>query len=65
MDVNTIMTLISSYGFPIVACVVLAWYSKDTTARIIALTEKVTDALVNSSRAIDEIKDVIAKFKED
>lgn len=61
---DEIFSLISSYGFPIVACVVLAWYSKDTTAKIIALTEKVTDALVNSTRAVDDIREVIEKLNK-
>lgn len=64
MDYDIIVSLISSVGFPIVACILLATYSKDVTGKIIALTERVTDALVSSTRAIDEIKDVIAKLGE-
>lgn len=64
MDINTIISLISSVGFPIVACILLAGYSRDTTDKIIALTRDVTDALVSSTRAIDEIKDVISKLGE-
>lgn len=28
MDITTITTLIGSFGFPIVACLVMAWYVK-------------------------------------
>ena len=62
MEISTITTLITSLGFPIVCVIGLAWYSKNTTDKIIALTERVTDALVKSTNAVDEIKDVIKEF---
>lgn len=62
MEVQTITSLISTLGFPIVCVIALAWYSKNTTEKIINLTERVTDALVNSTNAVDEIKEVIKEF---
>ena len=62
MDINTITTVISNIGFPIACVVFLGWYAKDTTDKVVKLTEKVTDALVSSTRAIDEIKEVIEKI---
>ena len=62
MNISEITTIISNVGFPIACVVCLGWYAKDTTERIIKLTEKVSDALVSSTRAIDEIKDVISKL---
>lgn len=60
METMQIMTdLITNLGFPIACVVALAWYSKNTTDKIITLTEKVTDALVSSTNAIEEVKDVI------
>lgn len=55
---------ITNLGFPIACVIGLALYSKSTTDKIIALTEKVTDALVSSTKAMEEIKDVIQKLTE-
>lgn len=63
MDSLKIITdLITNFGFPIACVVALAWYSKATTDKIIALTEKVTEALVSSSSAIEDVKDVIREI---
>ena len=62
MNISEITSIISNVGFPIACVVFLGWYAKDTTEKIIKLTEKVSDALVSSTRAIDEIKDVISKL---
>lgn len=65
METMQIITeLITNLGFPIACVVALAWYSKNTTDKIIILTEKVTDALVSSTNAIEEIKDVVKKVIE-
>lgn len=57
--IQLITEVITNLGFPIACVVALAWYSKNTTDKIITLTEKVTDALVSSTNAIEEVKDVI------
>lgn len=63
---NEFIEIISNVGFPIACVVALGWYAKDTTNKIIELTTKVTDALVSSTKAIDEMKNVIEKIiKED
>lgn len=31
MDTTSILTIIGSYGFPIVACIAMGWYVKYTT----------------------------------
>ena len=31
MDINSVMTLIGSYGFPILACCAIAWFFCKTT----------------------------------
>lgn len=59
---DMVTQIITNLGFPIACVIGLAWYSKNTTDKIIALTEKVTDALVSSSNAIEEVKEVIQKF---
>lgn len=62
MDIQTITSIITNLGFPIVCVVGLAWYSKGTTDKIIDLTERVTDALAKSTDAVDDIKEVIKEF---
>ena len=60
--INLLTELITNLGFPIACVVALAWYSKSTTDKIISLTEKVTDALVSSTNAIEEVKEVIKEI---
>ena len=62
METQSIASLISSLGFPIVCVIGLAFYAKSTTDKILGLTERVTDALVKSTNAVDEIKEVIKEF---
>lgn len=62
MEVSTLSNLIASLGFPIVCVIGLAIYAKSTTDKILDLTERVTDALVKSTNAVDEIKEVIKEF---
>lgn len=61
-SLNMIQGLITNLGFPIACVIALAWYSKSTTDKIITLTEKVTDALVSSTSAIEEVKDVLKQI---
>lgn len=63
-NVQMITDVITNLGFPIACVVALALYSKSTTDKIIALTEKVTDALVSSTNAIEEVKEVIKTIVE-
>lgn len=35
MDVNAITTFIGSFGFPIVACIAMAWYVNNTHKELI------------------------------
>lgn len=44
MDTNTIITLIQTIGFPIVACGAMAWYVKYITDRNREDMEKIRDA---------------------
>lgn len=63
METLTIVSeCITNLGFPIACVIGLAWYSKSTTDKIITLTEKVTDALVNSTNAVEEVKDVLKQI---
>lgn len=68
MDTNAIVTLIGSLGFPIVACLGMAWYVKyqmdNYSKQIKELREehnkeidKVTEALNNNTLAIQKLCD--------
>ena len=68
MDFSTITTLIGSFGFPIVACILLGWYVKYQTdqnkAEVDKMTEEhrtemqeVTVALNNNTLAIQKLCD--------
>lgn len=68
MDFAELGTLIGSYGFPIVMCIVMAWYVKTQTesnnARIDKLNQehkeevaKMTEALNNNTIALQRLID--------
>ena len=62
--INTLTSLITNLGFPIACVIALAWYAKATTDKILTLTQQVTEALVKSTNAIEDIKEVIKKSYE-
>ena len=45
MDFNSVIQAISTVGFPIVMCLVFAWYIKDLNENHKEETEKFTEAL--------------------
>lgn len=68
MEIQAILTAISSIGFPIVACIGMAWYVKYQTDRnseeLKAIRKehndeiaKVTEALNNNTLAIQKLSD--------
>ena len=70
MDINGIVAIISSVGFPIVACIGLGWYVKyqtDNNAKEVSEMRrehqeeiaKVTDALNNNTLALQKLCDRI------
>lgn len=70
-----IMQLIGSYGFPILACIAMAWYVKYTTDKnredIKQSREshkeemaKITEALNNNTMAVHDLRVMIEKFLE-
>lgn len=71
-----IMQIIGSYGFPILACIGMAWYVKYTTDKnredIKADREnhkeemiKITEALNNNTIAVRELKTLIESLNKD
>lgn len=76
MDASTVIQIIGSYGFPIVACCAMAWYVKYTTdknreeIRIISEQHKtemaeVTTALNNNTLAIQKLCDKLELNADD
>ena len=72
MDLNLIMTLVGSLGFPIVACIGLGWYVKYMTdTNRSDMTElrkehkeemtKMTEALNNNTLVIQKLIDKLDK----
>lgn len=68
MDLSVVTQLISSIGFPIVMCVILIWYIKDTSDK--SLEERknyyselqgVKDAINNNSVVMQKL---LSKFEE-
>lgn len=70
MDINTILKAVTTVGFPIVMCLVMAWYIKTVNEshrqeieNINALhkdeTDKFTEAINNNTLALQKICDRI------
>lgn len=56
MDVNTITALISSVGFPIVACCYMGWLNYDQRRAHKQESDALTQALNNNTIIITELK---------
>lgn len=72
MDANTIITMVGSLGFPIVACVACGWYCKyqsdnyrnevkELQAEHREEINKVTEALNNNTLALQKLVDKLDK----
>lgn len=72
MDWDSIVTLISTVGFPILACIVMAWYVKDNTdkqrqetkelnaqhtSEMLAFKDEMKEALNNNTLALQKLCD--------
>lgn len=55
MDVNTAVTMISSVGFPIVACFYMAWNGQRESERHQAEMEKFSDAINNNTLVMTKL----------
>lgn len=69
MDFSVITQLISSIGFPIVMCIILIWYIKDTSDKSLeerknyyAELQGVKDAINNNSTVMQKL---LSKFDEE
>lgn len=55
MDISNIASLISSIGFPIVACIYLVWNQNKADERHAAEVEKLRTSLDNNTRVMNLI----------
>lgn len=65
MDVGSIMQAISTIGFPIVMCLVLMWYIKDTSDKHKEETLQFTDALNKNTLVLQKLCDTIGVDREE
>ena len=56
MDLNTVMTAISSLGFPIVMCISMFWYMTKQTETHKDEVAKITEALNNNTIALNRLE---------
>lgn len=57
MDGSAIVSTISSVGFPIVMCLILVWYIKNTHEKLIEAIQSLTQAVVKLEVRLDKIED--------
>lgn len=57
MDVNTLIQLVSSLGFPIVCCGALFWKMLKTDEQHKEEMDKITEALNNNTIALTKLSD--------
>ena len=59
MDVNVLIQLISSLGFPIVACGALFWRMVKSDEQHVEEMNKMSEALNNNTLVMEQIKEVL------
>ena len=59
MDVNTIVQLIGSLGFPIVCCIALFWRMIKSDENHKTEIDKLTDALNNNTLVLQQLSDLL------
>ena len=57
MDANTITTLITSVGFPIVVCLICFWYINKMQETHKSETHELSEALNNNTLAINKLNE--------
>lgn len=64
MDTNTIISMVSGLGFPIVACFGCAWYINKQSDSHKSEIEKITQALNNNTLALTRLIDKLGGENE-
>ena len=64
MDFNSVLQAVSTVGFPIVMCLVFAWYIKDLNESHKEETEKFTEALNSNTIVLQKLCDTMNVERE-
>lgn len=62
MDANTVIQMVSSLGFPIVACGALFWLNMRIQDQHKEETNKITQAVNNNTNVMSELKTTLAEI---
>lgn len=65
MDFNTVLQSISTVGFPIIMCLIFAWYIKDLNESHKEETEKFTEALNSNTIVLQRLCDAMNVEREE
>ena len=65
MDFSTVLQSISTVGFPIVMCLIFAWYIKDLNESHKEETEKFTEALNSNTLVLQKLCDAMNVEREE
>lgn len=65
MDVNTVIQIISTLGFPIVCCGFLGWYIVRTTDAHKSESDKMIEAIHNNTIVIQKLVDKLEDIGND
>lgn len=65
MDFNPVLQAISTVGFPIVMCIIFAWYIKDLNENHKEETEKFTEALNSNTLVLQKLCDAMNVEREE
>lgn len=61
MDMNEILTAISTVGFPIVACAAMFWSNRESQKLHKEESDKWSEALLNNTLAIQKLTDMLER----
>lgn len=59
MDMTNIGTLIGSLGFPIVMCIIMAWYIKDQGEKHMQETKALSDVINQNTIVLESLKQLL------
>lgn len=59
MDITNIGTLIGSLGFPIVMCIIMAWYIKDQGEKHMQETKALSDVINQNTIVLESLKQLL------
>lgn len=61
MEVNTVLSAVGSFGFPIVACIALFWYITKQNDNHKKEMDKMAEAINNNTKVMNSLLEKIEK----